>query len=151
MQGNFAYVTHTTSGDSSIYSIDPGSCSGNTCTQRRAYIPNQHPHRSRCNLSPHIPRQISLCGKFRRRHHIRLQHRRRHEAPYRSAGFARPHRNESYIYRRTLTHIGRHRYELLPRQKKPDQTGLFAPKPHPKIRDPSLLKDQRPSHAEFVT
>jgi len=32
VQGNFAYVTHTTSGDSSIYSIDPGSCSGNTCT-----------------------------------------------------------------------------------------------------------------------
>jgi DNA-binding beta-propeller fold protein YncE len=32
VQGNFAYVTHSTSRDISIYSIDPGSCSGNTCT-----------------------------------------------------------------------------------------------------------------------
>lgn len=29
---NFAYVTHATSADIAIYSIDPGSCSGNTCT-----------------------------------------------------------------------------------------------------------------------
>ena len=29
---NFAYVTHSNSGDVSVYSIDPGSCTGNTFT-----------------------------------------------------------------------------------------------------------------------
>jgi 6-phosphogluconolactonase (cycloisomerase 2 family) len=29
---NFAYVTHSNSGDVSVYSIDPGSCTGNSCT-----------------------------------------------------------------------------------------------------------------------
>ena len=33
---DFAYVTHANSGDVSIYSIDPGSCTGNSCAARGA-------------------------------------------------------------------------------------------------------------------